>query len=401
MSGMIKPKEYKVEDSNVEGLGGEDHKKLVKDTAVKGEPAWKRWKEYLSGSILDGEEAVKVKGRRHHVEIWRIEKFQVKFWPRSKHGLFFAGDSYILLHTTEQPPKNEGDKTKIEWDLYFWIGQNSTQDEYGTAAYKTVELDTILDDGPVQHREVQDHESQGFHNIFGSILCKPIRIEEGGVDSGFRHVEPKSYKPRLLHLKGRKKVSVKAIDMKFSEMNHGDVFVLDKGLEVIAWTGARAGMFERNKCRELCQSIDSERQGKAKIFNIRGDDSDKEQKEKLDVLEGSPSDIKSAEDGGADDAPQAPAQRKLFRLSDASGSLKFTEESNVAESSLDTNDVFIFDAGYEVFAWVGKSATLNEKNNAIPYATQYLSDYNRPLHTPITRVLEGGENAAFRQAFAK
>ena len=30
------------------------------------------------------------------------------------------------------------------YDVHFWIGQFSSQDEYGTAAYKTVELDTLV-----------------------------------------------------------------------------------------------------------------------------------------------------------------------------------------------------------------------------------------------------------------
>ena len=36
------------------------------------------------------------------------------------------------------------DTMKLLYDVHFWIGKESTQDEYGTAAYKTVELDTFV-----------------------------------------------------------------------------------------------------------------------------------------------------------------------------------------------------------------------------------------------------------------
>ena len=37
---------------------------------------------------------------------------------------------------------------ELLYDVHFWIGQYSSQDEYGTAAYKTVELDTLVSDLP-------------------------------------------------------------------------------------------------------------------------------------------------------------------------------------------------------------------------------------------------------------
>ena len=33
---------------------------------------------------------------------------------------------------------------ELLYDVHFWIGQYSTQDEYATAAYKTVELDILV-----------------------------------------------------------------------------------------------------------------------------------------------------------------------------------------------------------------------------------------------------------------
>ena len=33
---------------------------------------------------------------------------------------------------------------ELLYDVHYWIGQYSTADEYGTAAYKTVELDTLV-----------------------------------------------------------------------------------------------------------------------------------------------------------------------------------------------------------------------------------------------------------------
>ena len=62
-------------------------------------------------------------------------------------------DRYIIYHAYKKDPENT---EALAYDIHFWIGAHSSQDEYGTAAYKTVELDHKLGDAAVQHREVAE-----------------------------------------------------------------------------------------------------------------------------------------------------------------------------------------------------------------------------------------------------
>jgi len=410
MSGLVKAKAYKVEDSNVEGLGSTEDRSLRKAAGTT-DPAWSKWESYLGKdkpSVLKGTTNV-VKdqyGVPHYVEIWRIEKFKVILWPREKFGSFHSGDCYIILHCFQEKGENGADG-KLKWDLHFWLGKESTQDEQGTSAYKTVELDTILDDGPVQYRECEGYESELFLKIFSDIYkCGGIRYLEGGVDSGFKHVEPESYKPRLMHLKGRKKVRVNQVEMSVSSMNSGDLFVLDNGLVIYVFVGKEAGMQEKNKGREVGDALKTERKGRAKIINLREGQGmeDDEYKEFFKLLGGSTSDkLKSAAEGGVDDEVDKcdTADKQLWRVSDASGSLKFTKEATgkeITPKKLDSNDCFVFDGGFEIFIWVGKGATKQEKDKAMEFAVEYMKKNNRPTTLPVTRVLEGAEAPSFKQA---
>ncbi|GFR87113.1 gelsolin [Elysia marginata] len=303
MAGLIKAKKYNWKDSNL-ALFGSDLERKVKKASAATEPAW------------DGA------GKDVGIQIWRIEQFKVCHWPKEDYGKFYSGDSYIILKTYK-----EGTSEELKYDLHFWIGKESTQDEYGTAAYKTVELDTLLDDLPVQHREVEGHESERFLSYFKSITTM-----KGGAKTGFRHVEPEKYKPRLLHFCGqRRHVDVKEVPLCKSRINSGDVFILDLGRKIYQWNGSGSNKDERFKAAGYCQELESERCGRAET----------------EVLEESRVDQQHAffkalvDDDEDDDASEFTAKdttTETYRLSDASGKMNFKLESkgSISQSQLDS-----------------------------------------------------------------
>jgi gelsolin len=130
----------------------------------------------------------------------------------------------------------KGTSEALSHDIHIWIGSESTQDEYGTAAYKMVEADDFLGGVPVQHRQVEGHEADVFHAYFDAV-----EYLEGGVESGFNHVEATVEKPLLFRVKGtKKKMTLSQMPMSKNSLNDGDSFILygDKA-NVWCWHGAK------------------------------------------------------------------------------------------------------------------------------------------------------------------
>jgi len=347
---------------------GSDLEKKVREKAADGEPAWKK------------------AGKNVGLEIWRVEKFQIKAWAPKDYGKFYSGDSYIVLNTYKK-------ENALAWDVHFWLGTHTTQDEAGTAAYKTVELDDFLGGAPIQHREVQGYES----SLFMTYFKNQIMILEGGIESGFNHVKPEEYRARLLHFKGKKNVRVSEVPLSKDSLNSGDVFILDNGLKIYQWNGKQSAPAERFKASTVARAIDDERKGLATVTVF--EEGAKDAKPFWDLL-GGEGPVKSAAEGGADE--ETKSTKVLFQLSDASGKMEFKQVAlgaDVKKSKLVSEDVMILDNGAEVFAWIGKGASAGEKKQALQFAHDYLIKFNRPAHTPISRILEGGENEVFNASF--
>uniref|UniRef100_A0A671YGI6 Advillin n=1 Tax=Sparus aurata TaxID=8175 RepID=A0A671YGI6_SPAAU len=188
--------------------------------------------------------------------IWRIEKMELVQVPEKSYGNFYEGDCYVLL--------------AVSYDIHYWIGSESTQDEQGAAAVYTIQLDEFLGSTPVQHREVQNHESDTFRGYFK----QGIIYKKGGVASGMRHTETNTYDvKRLLHVKGRKRVIAKEVEMSWKSFNLGDVFLLDMGKTIVQWNGPKCNRQEKLKD---CYFLD---QGGTKIFVWKGKKANKAERQ--------------------------------------------------------------------------------------------------------------------------
>ncbi|XP_025106975.1 gelsolin-like protein 2 [Pomacea canaliculata] len=372
MSGLVKAKKYDWKDSNMVLVGSETDRK-VKKASAETEPAWKQ------------------AGKKPGIQIWRINKFKVTTWPTDDYGSFYSGDSYIILNTYKD---EQGDK--LLYDVHFWIGKESTQDEYGTAAYKTVELDTLLDDVPVQHREVQGYESDLFKSYFPKIT-----YWKGGVDSGFRHVTPENYRPRLLQIKGKgKQVEAKEITLKKSKITSDDVFILDDGTCLYQFNGKTCNKDEKYKASQLLRDLKSQRPKCRSEIVDEEDDDELVQKFFKAVDE---ADMK-VDDDDDDDEVKTPTivtgPPSLYRLTDSGGQLAFSktkEGHDISKKDFKSNDVFILDTLKDLFVWIGKNASETEKGNGLTYAHNYLMKSPHPF-LPVTCLKEGMESKAFQTA---
>jgi len=284
----------------------------------------------------------------------------------------------------------------LNYNIHFWLGKYTTQDEAGTAAYKTVELDDYLGGLPVQFREVQGNESQAFLDLFDQII-----IQSGGIETGFRHVEPEKYRHRLLHIKGTiKNLVVREVPMSTSSLNSGDVFILDEGSELYQFVGSAASLAEKAKAKKIMGAISTERK-----VNIRGYVLEEEKEGKDDNKAGWDHFWKAI-GGKSRIAPNDPTSdhqvvplRDMYRVSDASGQLQFTPVP-FARSSLEEDDAFVVSTGPMVYVWIGKRANHDEKRSAFVFAQQYLNDHPTLVKsTPIVRILSGSENEEFNSYF--
>ncbi|ELK15334.1 Advillin [Pteropus alecto] len=327
---------------------------------------------------------------------WRIEKMELALVPLNAHGNFYEGDCYIILST-----RRVG--SLLSQDIHFWIGKDSSQDEQSCAAIYTTQLDDYLGGSPVQHREVQYHESDTFRGYFK----QGIIYKKGGVASGMKHVETNTYDvKRLLHVKGKRNIRATEVEMSWDSFNRGDVFLLDLGKVIIQWNGPESNSAERLKAMLLAKDIrDRERGGRAEIGVIEGD-KEAASLALMKVLQdtlGRRSIIKPAVPDEIMDQQQK-SNIMLYHVSDSAGQLAVTEVATrpLVQDLLNHDDCYILDqSGTKIYVWKGRGATKVEKQMAMSKALNFIKMKGYASSTNVETVNDGAESAMFKQLFQK
>lgn len=296
----------------------------------------------------------------------------------------------------------ESKSKKLSWDVHFWLGLETTQDEAGAAAIMTVQLDDQLGGAPVQYREVQEHESQHFLNYF-----KPgIRYMPGGVASGFKQTQTNAGgEKRLFQVKGKKNIRVRQVDLSISSMNKGDCFILDAGNDIYVYVGKTSKRTEKMKATSAANQIrDQDHNGRARVHIVDEFSSENDLEQFFQILgSGAPNQVPDESTSEDDESFERKDESltTLYTVSDASGNLQVTPiaQKPLKQEMLNTNDCFVLDTGSGIYVWVGKKATADEKKQAMSRAQGFLQTKKYPVWTKVTRIVEGAESAPFKQYF--
>ncbi|CAN8326574.1 unnamed protein product [Cochlearia groenlandica] len=341
----------------------------------------------MSVSMRDLDPAFQGAGQKAGIEIWRIENFCPTPIPKSSIGKFFTGDSYIVLKTTAL-------KTgALRHDIHYWLGKDTSQDEAGTAAVKTVELDAALGGRAVQYREVQGHETEKFLSYF-----KPCIIpQEGGISSGFKHVEAEEHITRLFVCRGKHVVHVKEVPFARSSLNHDDIYILDTKAKIFQFSGSNSSIQERAKALEVVQYIkDTYHDGTCEVGTVEDGKlmADAESGEFWGFFGGfAPLPRKTASD---EDKTYNSDIAKLFCVEKEQANP--VEGDSLKREMLDTNKCYILDCGFEVFVWMGRTTSLDDRKIASRAAEEIIRSSERPKSQMI-RIIEGFETVPFRSKF--
>ncbi|KAF3320118.1 villin-4-like protein [Carex littledalei] len=182
-----------------------------------------------------------------------------------------------------------------------------------------------------------------------------------------------------------------------SSLNHGDIFILDTQSKIYQFNGSDSSIQERGKAMEVIQHIkDLYHEGSCNIATI----ADAEVADDAEASEfweyfggfGTISAQTSHEDNSMEEGPSA----QLYNVQQ--GKPVPVDTENLTMDLLETNKCYLLESGLEIYVWLGKGASITDKQGASKAAEELLYDPKRKK-SRVIRVIEGYETGLFKSKF--
>uniref|UniRef100_A0AAX7UPE1 Protein flightless-1 homolog n=1 Tax=Astatotilapia calliptera TaxID=8154 RepID=A0AAX7UPE1_ASTCA len=333
------------------------------------------------------------------VTVWQIENFIPLQVDEALHGKFYEADCYIILKTYLD------DNGALNWQIFYWIGQEATLDKKAGSAIHAVNLRNFLGAECRTIREEMGDESDEF-----TAVCRNIKTTTRS--EHFNRLECFHVFIRLYRVYGKKNIKLESVPVKASSLDPRFVFLLDSGLEIFIWRGANATLSATTKARLFAEKINkNERKGKSEIITLMHN---QEPPGFWETLGGQPEEIKKHV---PDDF--TPIRPKLYKVGLGLGYLELPQinyklsvehkdhkvkldvlpELRLLQSLLDTKCVYILDCWSDVFIWIGRKSPRLVRAAALKLGQELCSMLHRPKHACVTRNLEGTECQVFKSKF--
>ncbi|KAG8145810.1 hypothetical protein E2320_012293 [Naja naja] len=375
----------------------------------------RRWDQSLEKPHLNYSEFFTEEvGQLPGVTVWQIENFVPIMVDEAFHGKFYEADCYIVLKTFLD------DSGSLNWEIYYWIGQESSLDKKACSAIHAVNLRNFLGAECRSIREEMGDESDEFSQVFDH----EISYIEGARQAASTRWKTFIMSPvdmikllflqfqrRLYRVYGKKNIKLEPVPLKATALDPRFVFLLDHGLEIYIWRGSQATLNGTTKARLFAEKINkNERKGKAEILLLIQTE---ETPEFWDLLGGQAEEIKA---NVPDDFK--PPRPKLYKVGLGLGYLELPQinyrlsvehktrpaadlspEMRLLQSLLDTKSVYILDCWSDVFIWIGRKSSRLVRAAALKLGQELCSMLHRPKHAMVIRNLEGTECQVFKSKF--
>ncbi|KAI6660052.1 hypothetical protein LOD99_14393 [Oopsacas minuta] len=336
-------------------------------------------------------------GTSSGITIWTIDQLAPCQVPSSCHGTFSSGDCYIVLYTFEE------ENLRTNWDIYFWIGSESSLDKRALAAIHAVHLRNFLGAKCRTKRVEMGDESSEFLNIFPD----GIRYSEGRQASVLRPVQivvPETRLYRILTPAVNIPPIMEPLPLSYLSLDLSvpHLFEAPEFNVIFIWACSRLGRGTISKARLVAEDMKwIEYRGKVQVITIYAGN---EPKKFWDALGGyPPSDYEIPNNTILNEVK--PPKPKLFSVCLEKDSLELPQlrfpEYRPDRKILDCGHVFILDSHSQVFVWQGRKASGILRNAGLFLAEEIMEMFPRPDHVSARLISQGLEPIAFRSQFSK